>query len=181
MLERALIFAAAICGFAIFAVPKGGDDDTESDALKTATSASPFSGSGGKSKSQSDADWFAGDHTLDRESDGHFYASASIDGANIRMMVDTGASVIALTGPDAAAAGVYWGDDEVRHIGSGANGAVYGVPVTLREVEIGGMVRRNVQAVVIPRGLGISLLGQSYLSQIGAVEIADDQMIMRGS
>ena len=92
-------------------------------------------------------------------------------------MVGTGASVIALTGRDAMAAGLYWDDSEITHIGSGASGAVYGVPVRLAEVEIGGMVRRNVDAVIIPEGLGISLLGQSYLRQVGAVEIAGNQMV----
>ncbi|MEM6477106.1 MAG: TIGR02281 family clan AA aspartic protease, partial [Pseudomonadota bacterium] len=136
--------------------------------------------SGSNSGSQASADWFAGDHTLERQADGHFYASAIVDGAQVRMMVDTGASVIALTAADASAAGLYWDDSEVRMIGRGASGAVYGVPARLDEVEIGGMVRRNVDAVIIPQGLGISLLGQSYLKQISGVEIADNKMILSG-
>lgn len=177
MIERVLVLAGAICVFAVIAVPSGGDDDHGARGSHNAN-ASPFSGASRPPLSKNE-DWFAGTHTLEREQDGHFYVSAHIEGANLRMMVDTGASVIALTGADASAAGVFWDESEVRNIGQGASGAVYGVPVTLQEVEIGGMTRRNVQAVVIPRGLGISLLGQSFLSQIGAVEIANDQMIMK--
>ena len=49
------------------------------------------------------------------------------------------------------------------------------------EVEIGGMVRHNVDAAIIPDGLEISLLGQSYLAQIGSVEINGSQMVMSGN
>ena len=130
------------------------------------------------SQGASDSGWYAGDHTLQRRSGGHFYASATIDGAPISMMVDTGASVIALTGADARAAGLHWDDNQVRKVARGASGAVYGVPTTLREVEIGGMARQNVSAIIVPNGLDVSLLGQSYLSQIGTVEIKGDTMVM---
>ena len=43
------------------------------------------------------------------------------------------------------------------------------------------MVRHNVDAVIIPDGLEISLLGQSYLAQIGSVEINGSQMVMSGN
>ncbi|MEL6530602.1 MAG: TIGR02281 family clan AA aspartic protease [Pseudomonadota bacterium] len=117
-------------------------------------------------------------HTLTRQRDGHFYASARVEGRNVRMMVDTGASVIALTGRDASAIGLRWNESDVRPVARGANGTVYGVRTRLRDVEIGGMQRQNVSAMIIPRGLDVSLLGQSYLSQIGTVEISNNQMIL---
>ncbi len=179
MLGRTIFFAAAVLGFAALVAPSSSDDEVISAPTK---SKSPWSkGSSQSSGKSAGSDWYAGDHTLSRQPDGHFYASATVDGVPVHMMVDTGASVIALTGSDASAIGIRWDDSQVRHIGQGANGAVYGVNTVLDEVEIGGMVRRNVSAVVIPQGLGVSLLGQSYLSQIGAVEIADDRMIMSGS
>ncbi|MDJ0642119.1 MAG: TIGR02281 family clan AA aspartic protease [Erythrobacter sp.] len=173
MLGRTILFVAAVFGFTALVVPSSDESDSSGGYV-------PKSSTGGGSGSRAGSDWYAGDHTLHRQSDGHFYASAHVDGVPVRMMVDTGASVIALTGSDAAAIGVQWDESQVRHIGQGANGAVYGVNTRLDEVEIGGITRRNVSAVVIPQGLGVSLLGQSYLSQIGAVEIADDRMIMSG-
>lgn len=176
MLGRSIFFALAVCGFAAMAVPSSDDEDADKEnshpkGVFGSTQSAP-------APSTANAAWFAGEHTIDRQPDGHFYALANVDGANVRMMVDTGASVIALTADDALAAGLQWDESQVRHIGAGASGAVYGVPTRLKEVEIGGMVRRNVQAVIIPEGLGISLLGQSYLSRIGAVEIADNRMVM---
>ncbi len=117
-------------------------------------------------------------HTLTRQNDGHYYASALVDGRSVRMMVDTGASVIALTGRDAAAIGLEWNASDVRPVARGASGPVYGVRTKLREVEIGGIKRQNVSAMIIPEGLDISLLGQSYLSQMGSVEIKNGQMVL---
>lgn len=123
--------------------------------------------------------WDSADgHTLTRGRDGHFYASARIDGRDVNMMVDTGASVIALTGRDASAIGLRWNESDVGPVARGASGTVYGVRTRLREVEIGGMKRQNVSAMIIPRGLDVSLLGQSYLSQIGTVEITGNEMVL---
>ncbi|MEP4783562.1 MAG: TIGR02281 family clan AA aspartic protease, partial [Erythrobacter sp.] len=141
MIEKALGMVAAVCIFAAIAVPSGSDDDSVDNSGKKDSAST---------QSEASSDWFAGGHTLTREGDGHFYASANIDGASVHMMVDTGASVIALTGDDAMAIGLDWDEDEVRHIGSSASGAVYGVPVQLDEVDIGGMVKQNVRAVIIP-------------------------------
>ncbi|MEL7446995.1 MAG: TIGR02281 family clan AA aspartic protease, partial [Pseudomonadota bacterium] len=130
-------------------------------------------------KTETASDWLAEDHILERQPDGHFYVSANVEGTNVRMVVDTGASVVALTGRDASALGLDWDEADIRQIGQGASGAVYGVPANLSEIDIGGFAREDIEAVIIPRGLGVSLLGQSYLAQIDTVEISDDQMILR--
>jgi aspartyl protease family protein len=116
--------------------------------------------------------------TLQRETDGHFYADVSVDGQPARMLVDTGASVVALTGDDAAAMGLSWEQSEVAVVAQGANGAVYGVQTVLPQVELGDFSAQDVPALIIPEGLQVSLLGQSFLSKIGVVEIAGDAMVM---
>jgi len=124
--------------------------------------------------------WNAGEVALPRADDGHFYADVSIDGSPSHMLVDTGASTVALTAEDADAAGLQWNEDDVHVVASGANGPVYGVNVTLERVAIGQLEAQNVEAMVIPEGLGISLLGQSFLSKIDRVEMADDKMVLGG-
>ena len=116
--------------------------------------------------------------TLDRAADGHFYADVAVGGQATRMLVDTGASVIALTGADANALGIVWDEAEVSEVARGANGPVMGVLTVLPLVEMGRFTAEDVPALIIPEGLSISLLGQSFLSQIGKVEIAADQMVM---
>lgn len=115
---------------------------------------------------------------LQRESDGHFYAKVFAENADTRFMVDTGASMVALTGSDAESMGLYWSDSDLRHIADGASGPVMGVPVTINRMELGGFEAVDVAAAIVPDGLGISLLGQSFLKTIPNVQISDDQMIL---
>jgi aspartyl protease family protein len=124
--------------------------------------------------------WLSGQTVLNRQNDGHFYADATIDGAKIRLLVDTGASMIALTGEDAEALGLTWDEASLRPIGRGASGTVHGVPVHLERVEIDGIEARGVEAAIIPEGLDVSLLGQSFLSRIDNVQISGDEMRMGG-
>lgn len=115
---------------------------------------------------------------LARERDGHFYASVTVDGVPARMLVDTGASVVALTGDDARAMGLYWADNEVLPVAQGASGAVYGVHTVLPRMQVGDFAANNVPAIIIPEGLDVSLLGQSFLGTINTVSIVNDRMVL---
>jgi aspartyl protease family protein len=125
--------------------------------------------------------WLGDRTVLDRQADGHFYADAEVAGMPVHFLVDTGASVIALTADDAASAGLEWTDDDLRYVGQGASGAIYGVPVTLDDVSLGGFRGEGVEAVIVPRGLTVSLLGQSFLSRVPKLDIAGDKMTLGGA
>lgn len=120
--------------------------------------------------------WLAGTTVVERSGDGHFYVDARVEGAPTHFLVDTGASIVALTADDARAAGLDWNEDDVIAIGRGASGTVYGVPAHLKRVELDGIVAHDVQAAIIPEGLDVSLLGQSFLSQVPGVSIDDDRL-----
>jgi aspartyl protease family protein len=124
--------------------------------------------------------WLAGEVVLPREADGHFYADVGTEGPTMHMLVDTGASVVALTAEDADAMGVAWDPNGVRPVARGASGAVYGVPVTIDRLQLGSLEAQGVEAIVVPEGLGVSLLGQSFLSKIDQVRIDGDRMILGG-
>tara|TARA_E500000305_G_C3982395_1_gene217606 strand:- start:15 stop:587 length:573 start_codon:yes stop_codon:yes gene_type:complete len=126
---------------------------------------------------QESSGW-GGQVTLYRYPDGHFYADVLVDGQQLHMLVDTGASVIALTGDDARRLGVSWNSFELSTIGQGASGPVEGVGTKLDRVSLGGIEASDVTAVVIPEGLHVSLLGQSFLTELGKVEIAGDRMVI---
>ena len=115
---------------------------------------------------------------LPRGGDGHFYAEVASDTGKVMMLVDTGATVVALTGNDASMMGVDWSPGDVRPVARGASGDVYGVPVTIDRLEVGGIEARRVPAMVVPEGLDISLLGQSFLSKVNRVEVAGDKMVL---
>jgi aspartyl protease family protein len=175
MLGRMIFFAAVVLGFVLLAVPREGASELAasdgSDGWRPRVGAQPK-----PAARPAKAAWNGGDHTLTRRGDGHFYAPTQVNGMAVNMLVDTGASVIALTGADALAAGVHWDESAIQPVARGASGDVFGVPVRLREVAIGGMTQRNVQAIIVPQGLDVSLLGQSYLSRLRTVEINGDTM-----
>jgi aspartyl protease family protein len=118
------------------------------------------------------------DTVLQRKGDGHFYVDALVNGQSVHFVVDTGASIVALTEEDARRVGIPFSQNNYRVVGSGASGDVTGEDVTIHQLSIDQKETFDVSGAVL-RGLDISLLGQSYLAQIGSVEIKGDKMILR--
>jgi clan AA aspartic protease (TIGR02281 family) len=115
---------------------------------------------------------------LQRGPDGHFYADVRINGSSVHMLVDTGASIIALSRNDAQMAGIATSIGMNDVVGRGADGEVHGEVVRLDNVELGPLSAQGLDAIVLNSGEQ-SLLGQSFLSQFSSVEIQGDRMILR--
>jgi len=130
------------------------------------------------SRTSANAEPAPGEIALTREYNGHFYANVDINGSPIRVLVDTGASGIALSRGDARRAGLAVSAGMFDVIGEGANGDVHGEFVKLDRVSLGSKTAEGVSAVVLDEG-GQSLLGQSFLSKFDAVEIRGDTMFLR--
>jgi aspartyl protease family protein len=114
-----------------------------------------------------------------RDAFGHFRTEGRIDGRRVAFMIDTGASVIALTADDAAMLGIHPGHSEYRVLLKTANGLVTAAPATLDMVEIGDIMVRDVTAVVMPEGvLAENLLGMSFLSQLRHFEYSEGRMVL---
>ena len=62
---------------------------------------------------------------------GHIILDAAVNGASVRLLVDTGASLVTLTPEDARAAGITRGELVFNHRAATANGSVRMAPVTL--------------------------------------------------
>lgn len=95
---------------------------------------------------------------------GHFIAEGSINGATVRMLVDTGATAIAISTDDARRFGVRY-RDAPRGIVNTANGTRSVWRVTLDSVAVGAITINNVEAMVLDGGLTMPLLGMSFLSR----------------
>ncbi len=168
-------FAACIVGAFMTEMP-GGEAAPEAAPMPdgaTLAAAPAAHQDGGR-----DDGWGGGDIRLSRRGDGHFYANPSIGGRQLDVMVDTGASFVALTGDDARAAGLDWSDADLRPVARGASGVVEGVPVMIDSIELGGTEMRDVEAAIVPDGLPVTLLGQSYLRRFQRVEIEGDAMVL---
>ena len=120
----------------------------------------------------------AGEIRLERAEDGHFYADVQVNGMTLHVLVDTGASGIALTRDDARRAGLATSAGMSEVVGEGASGEVLGEYVTLDRVSLGGVEATDLDAVVLDTGQQ-SLLGQNFLRQFAAVEIRGDTMLLR--
>ncbi len=112
--------------------------------------------------------------TLKADARGHYLTEATINGRGVPVMVDTGATSVALRHEDAGALGVRppLPSDYTVPIAT-ANGAVRAARVTLAEVRIGEVRVKNVEALVMPeRALGTNLLGMSFIKRLRNVELA---------
>lgn len=115
---------------------------------------------------------------IERESNGHFYVYAKVNGELVRFLVDTGASGVALTTEDAQRVGLQFSPNEFEDIGSGASGVVRGKLVRIKEIEVDGKKVEDVSGAVL-EGSEMSLLGQSYLSRLGEVRMVGDYMVLK--
>jgi len=117
---------------------------------------------------------------LYKAQNGHYQAETIIDGAPISMMVDTGASSIALSFDDAERAGLKPQNLDFSATVMTANGPARTAYVTLAEVSIGGIKRTNIRAGIAERGkLEQSLLGMSFLDTLSSVSFAGDELKLR--
>ncbi len=115
---------------------------------------------------------------LQRGYGGHFHADASINGRTIPVLVDTGATLVALSYEDAQAAGISVAAGDFRYVSQTANGQAKFARVTLDQVRIGNVSVRNVAAAVSQPGrLGTTLLGMSFLGQL-RMEMKDGVLVL---
>ena len=96
---------------------------------------------------------------------GHFMAQAMINGVGINMLVDTGASLIALPASEAIRLGLNYRQGQ-RGSASTAGGVVPTYLIRLDSVKIGGVELNGVEASVIEQGLNVPLLGMSFLNRM---------------
>jgi aspartyl protease family protein len=112
--------------------------------------------------------------------DGHYHVDAEINGRSVAVLVDTGASVVALTADDADTAGIFVRDRDFTGRIQTANGSARVAPVVLDEVTIGDITVRDVRAVVSePGALSVSLLGMTFLNQLDRVDMRSGKLILQ--
>ncbi|KIC55765.1 hypothetical protein RM53_15020 [Brevundimonas nasdae] len=111
--------------------------------------------------------------------DGHYWAEANIDGKAVRVLVDTGASVVALTRADALRLGVDPQPEAFTGKVQTASGVVRAAPVQLKTISVAGARVDRVEALVVEQGLEYSLLGMSYLGRLSAFSATPAGLTLR--
>lgn len=122
----------------------------------------------------------AGEAVLTRNYGGHFVAVVRLDNENVRMLVDTGSTDIALPYEEAARIGIDVKGLAFEHEVATANGAARVALVTLPSVRVGPIEIRNVRASVAEPGrLSSALLGMSFLSELSEFSFSGDRLRLR--
>ena len=111
--------------------------------------------------------------------DGHYWAEADVNGTQVRFLVDTGASTVALTLADAKRLGLQTDKLDYDRSVVTASGQARAAAVTLGEISIAGARMTDVEALVIENGLESSLLGMSYLGRLASFEATRTALILR--
>lgn len=105
--------------------------------------------------------------TLVESPDGHFYVDGAINGNPVRMVVDTGASSVALSAREARRLGILFHVDGTPMTVETASGPAKAFAVRLRELRLRSIVLTDVRAMILegdfPR---VALLGQSGLERL---------------
>jgi aspartyl protease family protein len=169
-MRNILITAGIIAGLGVF-MAQMADKITpapaSASAVATAAADVPAPQSGVRSLS------------IPRDARGHFAAEGRIDGQRFAFMIDTGASVVALNESSAARFGLRPTPGQYTATVTTANGTVKAARMRLAMVEVGGLIVRDVDAMVLPdQALSENLLGLSFLSKLKRFEYAKGQMVL---
>lgn len=116
---------------------------------------------------------------VSRDRHGHFQTEGRIEGQRIKFMVDTGASVVAMNESSAARIGVRPVQSEFNTKVTTANGVIKAARTRLAMVQVGDLIVRDVDAMVLPdEALSQNLLGLSFLGKLKRFEFAGGRMVL---
>lgn len=118
--------------------------------------------------------------TLTADGRGHYFAPVEINGRVATMMVDTGASTVALSADDVRKLGVIVPSNAPKVQISTANGVIAATRMILPEVRLDTITVRDVEATLLPEGVrSVSLLGMSFMAKLSSFQVNDGELSMK--
>jgi clan AA aspartic protease (TIGR02281 family) len=119
--------------------------------------------------------------TVRRSPNGHFYLEARAGGTPVQMMFDTGASAVSLRAEDAERMGIDLSTLVFSARTSTANGTAAAAPYMIPSLTVGDITVSQVPALIHRRGtLGVSLLGQSFMSRLAKFDVEGSVLTLQG-
>lgn len=117
--------------------------------------------------------------SLPANGQGHYLGMGSINGIGTRFMVDTGASLVSLSGAEARRIGLAYSQGQ-RGWMSTANGTVSVYKIVLNSVQVGDIVLNMVDAAVIEgNSPPVALLGMSFLQRVEMARNGDSLVLTK--
>jgi aspartyl protease family protein len=111
--------------------------------------------------------------------DGHFWARVTLDGVSRRMLVDSGATVTALSTKTAQAAGLDVQKSMFPMILNTANGQISAQTATIGELRLGDIAARDLGVVVSPAFGDTDVLGMNFLSKLKSWRVEGNTLILQ--
>lgn len=110
--------------------------------------------------------------------DGHFWARATINGLERRMLIDSGATVTTLSEQTAERASIDRGSGLLPIVMRTANGIVPADTGSIDRITLGSMEARNLKVAISPAIGDIDVLGMNFLSQLSSWRVEGRTLIM---
>ena len=110
--------------------------------------------------------------------DGHFWVNATINGVERRMLIDSGATITAISESTARAAGVDAGTGLAPVVLRTANGVAPARTGSIDKLRVGNIVARNLKIVTSPGLGGIDVIGMNFLSQLQGRRVEERTLIL---
>lgn len=110
--------------------------------------------------------------------DGHFWVEVEINGVKRRMLVDSGATVTALSQETARAAGVEVDGSLVPFLMQTANGTMRVEAGTVDALTIGAIEAQRLTVVISPAPGNTDVLGMNFLSDLAAWRVEGRTLIL---
>ena len=116
---------------------------------------------------------------LQMDSRGHFITNAKMNGRNVEVLVDTGATSVAINRQTARRLGIHLNAADFKYTVNTANGSTKAASAVIERIQIGNVTVRNVQTVVLSdKALNSTLLGMSFLGQLRSFEVKNQQLLL---
>lgn len=116
---------------------------------------------------------------LTMDSRGHFITNAKMNGRSVEVLVDTGATSVAINTKTARRLGIMLEASDFKYTVNTANGSTKAASAVIDKIQIGNVVVKNVRAAVLDdKALSSTLLGMSFLGQLRSFEVKNQQLLL---
>lgn len=116
--------------------------------------------------------------TIGKAADGHFWAIATIDGVERRMLIDSGATTTSLSEATARAAKLDLEQTPFASSVETANGTVIARVSSIKRLTLGAIEAKDLRVIVAPEFGQTDVLGMNFLSRLKSWRVEGDKLVL---
>ena len=119
-----------------------------------------------------------GETRVELSPDGHYWLNAEVNGVPARFLVDTGATLTAISEPTARAAGLEQRRDRLPVMMTTANGTISVGTTTIDELRFGNVAAFGLDAVLAPNIGETNVIGMNLLSRLAQWRVEQGTLVL---